>query len=202
MQTEVPLPPALAQLLSRQSLGPKHLREPAPDATALARMAAAALRAPDHGELVPYRFVVVAGAARARLAQLFEQAAIDAGKPAAEAALDATRGAAPPASVAVVARIDAGHPQVPAHEQWAAVGGAIAQFLAAAHLQGYAGKMLSGAKVRQPRVMAAFCGPGETLVGWIVLGTPAAPPRPWRAKAQVTDVLQAWTPPASPSADD
>ena len=71
---------------------------------------------------------------------------------------------------------------MPAHEQWVAVGGALTNFLNAAHLLGYAGKMLSGAKVRHPDVVAAFCAPGETLVGWVALGTPdralrARPPK-------------------------
>jgi hypothetical protein len=57
----------------------------------------------------------------------------------------------------------------------------------AAHLLGYAGKMLSGHKARHPRVQAAFCGPGETLVGWITLGTPQ---REVRGRAREVDPAQ------------
>ncbi|MBZ8143487.1 nitroreductase, partial [Rubrivivax gelatinosus] len=53
---------SLQLLLTRHSLGAKHLVDPAPDDAALNQMAEAALHAPDHGELVPYRFVVVRGA--------------------------------------------------------------------------------------------------------------------------------------------
>ena len=162
----------LQTLLSRYSVGPKHLVEPGPDEAELALMVQAALRAPDHGELLPWRFKIVRGAARQRMAELFAAAARAAGKDEAGARLDAERALKPPVSVAVIARIDLGHPQVPAHEQWAAVGGALALFLGAAHLLGYGGKMLSGAKVRDPAIVAAFCAPGETLVGWIALGTP------------------------------
>lgn len=163
---------ALQALLGRYSVGPKHLVEPGPSDAQLALMVEAALRAPDHGELLPWRFKIVRGEARARMAGLFAAAARAAGKDEAGVALDAERALRPPVTVAIVARIDLGHPQVPAHEQWAAVGGALAQFLSAAHLLGYGGKMLSGAKVRDPQVAAAFCGPGETLLGWIALGTP------------------------------
>lgn len=183
---------ALAALLSRRSLGPKHLREPAPGDDELRLMAEAALRAPDHGELAPFRFAVVRGEARGRLAAVFEAAALDAGKDAAEARLDAERAVRAPASVAVIARIDLGHRSVPAHEQWAAVGGAVANFLNAAHALGYAGKMLSGAKVRSPRVMQAFCGAGETLVGWIALGTPAAEPGGAARKPEAARVIGDW----------
>jgi len=136
----------LETLLSRHSLGSKHLAEPGPDDAQLTLMAEAALHAPDHAELVPFRFEVVRGAARARLAQLFARAALDAGKSEAGAALDAERAAHAPATVALLARIDLGHPIVPAHEQWIAVGGALANFMNAAHALGFAGKMLSGAR--------------------------------------------------------
>jgi nitroreductase len=186
------IPPALDALLSRYSVGPKHLVAPGPDEAQLRLMAEAALRAPDHGELLPFRFKVVQGAARERMAALFANAARAAGKDEAGAALDADRALRPPVSVAVLARLDLGHPQVPAHEQWACVGGAITNFLNAAHLLGYAGKMLSGAKVRDAAITAAFCAPGETLLGWITLGTPTRRPAGPSRKAGVEVALEFW----------
>ena len=184
-------PPSLDALLTRYSVGPKHLTEPGPNDAQLALMAEAALRAPDHAELVPYRFKVVRGAAKEGMAALFAGAARAGGKGDDGAALDAERALKPPVTVAVVARIDLGHPLVPAHEQWAAVGGAIANFLTAAHALGFGGKMLSGAKVRDAAIAAAFCDPGETLLGWIALGTPtrraAGPSRKVEASAVLVD---------------
>lgn len=159
-------------LLSRHSLGIKHLAEPGPSEADLQAMVAAALRAPDHGELVPWRFSVVRGDARAALADLFAQHAQAKGKDADGIAIERERALRAPVTVAVIARIDLGHPQVPAHEQWMCVGGAVTNLLNAAHALGYAGKMLSGDKARAPHIVAAFCAPGETLVGWIALGTP------------------------------
>lgn len=183
---------ALQALCGRYSVGPKHLQEPGPDDAQLALMLQAALRAPDHGELLPWRLKLVRGAARAQMASLFADAARRAGKDEAGAALDAERALKPPLSVAVLARLDLGHPQVPAHEQWAALGGALAQFVSAAHLLGFGAKMLSGAKVRDPHIQAAFCEPGETLVGWITLGTPAKPPKPREPKAGAALALSEW----------
>lgn len=190
------VPAALAALIARHSLGGKHLVEPGPDAAALSWMAEAALHAPDHAELAPFRFAVVQGSARQALASLFTQAALDAGKDADAAALDAERAARAPVTVAVLARIDLGHPLVPAHEQWMAVGGALANFLNAAHLLGYAGKMLSGAKVRHAALQQAFCQPGETLVGWVALGTAARPVGSRAPKAEASAVCGPWQPPA------
>src|SRR5437868_12178834 len=151
-------------LLSRYSCGPKHRVEPGPDDAQLALMVQAALRAPDHAELVPYRFKRVRGEARQGMAALFVDAARAAGKGEEGAALDAERALRPPVTVAIVARIDLGHPLVPAHEQWAAVGGAVSNLLMAAHALGFGGKMLSGAKVRTPAIAAASCERGEPLV--------------------------------------
>jgi len=172
---EGPARQALDALLGRYSVGPRHLVEPGPGDEQLRLMVEAALRAPDHGELLPFRFKIVRGEARARMAILFAEAARRAGKDEANAAIDAKRALRPPVTVAVIARIDLGHTLVPAHEQWACVGGALANFLSAAHLLGFGGKMLSGAKVRDPAIAAAFCEPGETLLGWIALGTPLKP---------------------------
>ena len=183
----------LAPLLTRQSLGGKHLIEPGPSDDELAQMAAVALRAPDHGELAPFRFAVVRGEAREALAALFRQAALEAGKDEADAELDADRARRAPVTVAVLARIDLGHPQVPAHEQWMAVGGALANWMNAAHLLGYAGKMLSGRKVRSPRLQQAFCGAGETLVGWVSLGTASRPLGARRSKVGTEAVLTSWS---------
>lgn len=187
-----PAKQALQALMSRYSVGPRHLVEPGPDDEQLALMVQAALRAPDHGELLPYRFKAVRGEAREQMGVLFAAAARAAGKDESGAQLDAERALRPPVSVAVVARLDMGHPQVPVHEQWAAVGGALANFLNAAHLLGYGGKMLSGGKVRDPAIVAAFCEPGETLVGWIALGTPARRPAGPSRKGGVDQALQFW----------
>jgi len=187
-------PAALDALLGRYSVGPKHLVEPGPDDAQLALMVQAALRAPDHAELVPYRFKLVRGRAKQAMADLFADAARAASKGEEGAALDAERALKPPVTVAVVARIDLGHPLVPAHEQWAAVGGAVSNFLMAAHALGFGGKMLSGAKVRNPAIAAAFCEPGETLVGWIALGTPARTPAGPARKPDPGEVLIDWHP--------
>ncbi|WP_439607777.1 nitroreductase family protein [Hydrogenophaga sp.] len=182
----------LAGLLGRYSVGTRHLAEPAPSLDELRRMAAAALRAPDHAGLVPFRFAAIRGDARERLAGLFEQAALLAGKGAEDAALDRRRALDAPLLVAVIARIDPGHPVATLHEQWMAVGGALTNFMNAAHLLGYAGKMLSGSKVRAAPVLAAFCEPGEQLVGWVVMGTAQRPGTPKFQKPGPDALMRDW----------
>ncbi|MBL0919094.1 MAG: nitroreductase [Hydrogenophaga sp.] len=191
----------LAPLLTRVSVGTKYLREPAPSHAELLRMAEAALRAPDHAGLVPYRFAVVRGDAKQRLGDIFEAVALAQGKPTEQARRDRERATEPPLLVAVIARIDAGHPLATVHEQWIALGGALTNFLTAAHAMGYGGKMLSGSKVRAEPVMSAFCRPGESLVGWMVLGTPQGVGRPKFSKPAPEEVMSLWQgqPPGRPA---
>lgn len=182
---------AIDSLLSRYSLGIKHLAEPGPSDAQIQTMVAAALRAPDHGELVPWRLCVVRGAAREKLAQLFVEHARARGKDEAAQVIERERALKAPVTVAVIARIDLGHPLVPAHEQWMCVGGAVTNFLNGVHAHGFAAKMLSGDKARAPLIAQAFCAPGETLVGWMAVGTST------RALAtgsrKDTGVLQYWS---------
>src|SRR5450631_4514321 len=58
-------------LLSRRSVPALQLREPGPSPEQIDAAIDAALRAPDHGGLKPWRFVLIQGAARARLSDLF-----------------------------------------------------------------------------------------------------------------------------------
>ena len=166
---------ALEALLSRYSLGGKHLMEPGPSNDEIELIIKAALRAPDHGELTPFRFVVVRDDARKKLANLFEGYAKSAGKSIESCEIERDRALSIPVSIAVIARIDMSHPIVPAHEQWMCIGGAVTNTLNAIHALGYAAKMLSGGKVRDKRIVDAFCLPGESLIGWIVAGTASRP---------------------------
>src|SRR5580698_10687433 len=60
---------SIAVLLSRASV--KGLGEPGPGDAELRTIFEAAVRAPDHGKLRPWRFFVVRGDARQRLSDLF-----------------------------------------------------------------------------------------------------------------------------------
>ena len=60
---------ALVNRVSHARLG-----EPAPTAGQLERLFRVALRAPDHGQLRPWRFLTVEGEARQQLGELFARA--------------------------------------------------------------------------------------------------------------------------------
>lgn len=169
---------ALRLLVTRFSVSPKHLGEPGPSEEDLSVVALAALRGPDHDKLVPFRFVVIRGAGLERLAELFVDYGRRHGKTGELLAAERDRAVQAPVVLAVAARIDDANTEVPAHEQWVAVGGAIGNALTALHVMGFAGKMLSGLRAADPFIRRAFCRDGETLVGWISIGTPRQPPKP------------------------
>ncbi len=168
---------ALQLLLTRYSVSAKYLGPPGPSQEEIWAMAMAALRAPDHAKLIPFRFVVIRGDGLEHLADLFEDYGRRKGKSGEALAAERTRATQAPVVIAVVARIDPGNTDVPQSEQWACVGGAISNALTALHFMGYAGKMLSGVRAGDPAIAAAFCRAGETLVGWIAAGTPKGPPK-------------------------
>jgi nitroreductase len=167
---------ALRLLASRHSVGPKHLRPPAPSDGQLRSAIAAALRAPDHGKLIPFRFVVVRDDGLERLAALFVDYGRRCDKGDEELALERRRAMQAPLVIAVLARLNPMH-EVPLHEQWMAVGGAVTNVLNALHFMGFGAKMLSGRRAADPQIGAAFCRDGEQLAGWISCGTPGSPPR-------------------------
>jgi nitroreductase len=169
---------ALAFLAIRYSVGPKHLTSPAPGPQELQAAAELALRAPDHRQLRPFRFVRIADHQRGRLASMFAADAARRGHTAAEVERARERAHNGPALLALVARVRPGVEDVPDHEQWMCVGAGLMNFLNALHLMGYGAKVLSGASVRDPDIQAAFCGSGETLVAWVLAGTPARRPQP------------------------
>ena len=162
----------LTHLASRYSISPKHLGAPAPGRADLLRAAALALRAPDHEALRPYRFVHIDANQRERLGELYARAAGRRGLDAAQVERARDRAYNGPCLLALIGRVRDGELDVPAQDQWLCIGAALMNFLNALHLMGFGAKVLGGAAVQDAEVQRAFCGPGETLLCWIVAGTP------------------------------
>lgn len=162
---------ALDLLLNRVSVG--RLLEPAPDAAQRELLFRAALRAPDHGQLRPWRFLTVEGAARAQLGELFASA-LQAGNPEVRReALDKAR-AMPlraPLLVVVIARLSP-HPKVPEQEQLLSAGCAAQGLLLAAHAQGLGAMWRTGELCYSAQVMAGLgLAAHERIVGFLYLGS-------------------------------
>jgi nitroreductase len=165
---------ALEAVITRCSVAPAFLGEPAPDDAALERILAAGASAPDHGRLRPWRFIVIRGAGRARLGEVFAEALRRRDPAAPEAALEQERGRPlrAPLVIAVAAALDREHAKIPEIEQILSTGAAVQNMLLAAHAQGYGGKWLTGANAYDDHVKAALgLAPDHRLVAFLYLGT-------------------------------
>jgi nitroreductase len=164
---------AMDMLLSRASA--QALQHPAPDAADLDAILAAGLRAPDHGRLRPWRFIIISGDDRAAFAEI-AIAALRARQPdAPESEATRMRGKllTPPLIVALGVHIVASE-KIPEIEQMMAVGAAAMNMLNAAHALGYGGKWVTGPNAYDPAVARALgLAPPDRLAGFLYLGTPA-----------------------------
>jgi len=159
-------------------------------------MLRAAARAPDHGKLRPWRFVVIAGGARNAFGDVLATALSKREPDLPESAIDKER-AKPlraPLIIVVAARLRE-HKSVPAVEQTLAAGAAAQNILVAAHALGFGGFWRTGNAAYDGDVKAALgLHAGDAIVGFLYLGTPAAPaapPPPYDHAAQITH----WTGP-------
>lgn len=187
---------AITALHDRCSVGPRHLRGPAPGYEELLQVAAAAAAAPDHASLGPFRLIHIPDLARNRLADVFAAAATEADPEADDAAMAKARerALAGPGLLAVVVELKE-HPQVPTEEQWVSAGAALQNTLLALEALGYRAKMLSGARVRSSALRAAFgLGDGAHLLGFIAMGRHNGDVKHATRRA-AEQVLSEWAPP-------
>ncbi|WP_293751316.1 NAD(P)H nitroreductase [uncultured Paraglaciecola sp.] len=167
---------ALDLLLNRSSQ--PRLQAPAPEGEVLENIKQAALRAPDHACLAPWKFIVCQNQGLTRLGKVFEQAAIAANK--SEKEIDRAPQLplrAPMVMVAVAKYTE--HDKVPWVEQVASASCAVHAMQMAAVAQGFAGVWRTGSFAQDPNVKQAFdLAEQDEIVGFLYLGSTAVQPLP------------------------
>lgn len=159
---------AIDMLLKRQSHS--KLIAPAPSGETLELILQAGLRAPDHGHLTPWRFVVIENQGLERLSELFVQS-VD-GQDLEKQKKAASLPHRAPMIIAVIAKV-VDHPKVPHWEQLLAAGCAVHAMQMAAFALGYGGIWRSGEWCDYDLIRAAFeCHPLDKIIGYLYLGTP------------------------------
>lgn len=159
---------------SRQNISPKRLVEPGPDREQFAQIFRAAAAAPDHGLVMPWRFVVVPASRRAALAEAFALALIDRDPGATLEQIETAREKAhrAPCLVLSVAQLGDCEPPIPKLERMVSVGAAIQNILLSAHSQGYGSSLTSGQAMQSHRLRTLFqLQDGEEAVCFINVGT-------------------------------
>jgi nitroreductase len=171
----------LESLRQRQSTPSRLLTEPAPDDQQLLQMLEIAARVPDHGVLVPFRFIRIAGAARERLSAQCEQLLLQDHPDADDSKRQKERGrfTRSPLCIVVVAHFQDG--KIPPVEQHLSAGCAAMNLLHAAWAMGFGAQWLTGWPAYHPQFLRALgLSANERVVGFVYLGTASGeiPPRP------------------------
>ena len=169
----------ILHFLQQRNSAPK-LVAPAPTPEELEQMFRAALRAPDHAWLRPWRFITVSGDRRAALGEVLESCLLQRNPAADETARGKARNAPlrAPLLVVVAVRITE-HPKVPAVEQRLSAGCAAHAILLAAEAMDYAGIWRTGDAAFDRNVMTALgLAADEEITGFLYLGTREAGRKP------------------------
>lgn len=184
-------PAALDFLLTRRSRPAKTLTTPVPTREQLGPILQAAARAPDHGKLEPWRFIVLESAALERLAGL-------AGRRGTALALEEEKVAkmqaqlTQPGLAVVVVASPVQSEKVPMVEQLYSAGAVCLQLLNAALASGWGANWLSGWAAHDREFITEGLGLAlhESIAGFIHIGTETTAP-PERPRPDLTKIT-AW----------
>jgi nitroreductase len=185
---------ALQLLRTRRSGRPRDMVAPGPDEDQLREILSIAMRVPDHGKLSPWRFVIVRKQDRAALETLLQRAfrtgCPEPTRPELEAVTRFAHQA--PALVVVLSSPIEGH-KIPVWEQQLSTGAACMNLLNAAHALGFTGGWITGWPTYSDEVRRAFGRQGESIAGFLFLGTPGMPLEE-RARPDYDRVVSSWNP--------
>ena len=166
-----------------------------PPRALIARLLEAAVRAPTHHLTQPWRFVVLAGAARNELGDAWAVADLREGKRDPEQARAKPLRA--PVIVTVVECLKPHLPKVVEVEEHHAVGAAMQNILLAAHDLGLGAAIRTGPAAHQPEVRTFLdLGDNELVAGFIYIGFPAPQaseqPLTRRTSAEILTEWRGW----------
>lgn len=165
---------AAALMQSRQTILPKRLAAPGPDADQLDLILNAAATAPDHGQLLPWRFVLVPQAARARLAEVFGAALIERDAAATPEQVAQAREKAQRSPLLLLVIVDGlrGDPEIDLLERIVSAGCAVQNMLLMATALGYGSALTSGKALKSDGLRTLFgLAQGEQALCFVSIGT-------------------------------
>ena len=181
-------------LNDRRSVPSRLLGEPGPDAATLERMLAAAVRVPDHGRRVPWRFVRIAGDARAAFGEALAARTLERDPDASTGAVEKDRNRfASPLVIAVVAKLGE-DPKIPASERLSSASCVCFALLLAAQGAGFGAQWLTGWPAYDEEVLRLLgLDADERIAGFIHIGTAQAEVAE-RERPDPRELLTDWSP--------
>jgi nitroreductase len=189
-----PVNPVIDLLLKRRSVGPNFMAEPGPSAEELTLILTAAARVPDHKKLVPWRFILFEGAARAAfgntLSDVFAQEFPELAQ-SERLALERSRFMRAPLVAGVVSRTT-DNPAAPEWEQILSAGAACQNFVIAANGLGYRTAWITEWYAYSAGIRSALgLMPNERMAGFIYVGSARDTP-PDRDRPKLADIVSDW----------
>lgn len=186
-----PNPEALEFLMKRRSRPAKTLAAPVPDPDRLRILLTAGARAPDHGKLEPWRFVVLEKPALERLAGLVRVRGEALGSAPDRIEKAYRQFADADLAVAVVSSPKPSD-DIPETEQLLSAGAVCLSLLNAALADGWGANWLTGWPSRDPEFLSEGLGlaPRESIAGFIHIGTETVSP-PERPRPDI-DAVTSW----------
>jgi nitroreductase len=184
----------LAGLDSRRSVPSRQLSEPGPDDAVLLRMLQSAVRVPDHGKRVPFRFLRIHGDARHALGEALVKRALERDPAAGDAAIDKDRHrfAHAPVIVAVIAKLGA-DAKIPESERFSCASCVCFALLQAAQAFGFGAQWLTGWPAYDAKILELLgLGEHERVIGFIHIGTPKLE-TPERERPDPAALLSDWS---------
>lgn len=165
---------AAALLQSRQTILPKRLMAPGPDAEQLQLILEAAASAPDHGQLLPWRFVLVPESSRAALGDVFAAALLERDPLATPEQVAQAQEKAHRSPLLILALVDAqrGDPEIDLAERIVSAGCAIQNMLLMATALGFGSALTSGKALKAAALRHLFgLTPGEQALCFLSVGS-------------------------------
>lgn len=179
--------------LTRRSVGMAFLKEPGPTAAELRDILLIATRVPDHGKLVPWRLIVIAGQDRIKAGAKLAEIALRKNPALDEPSLEIERNRFMPAPLTIgVIFTHKKSEKAPEMEQLLSAGNVCHNLLNGAHAMGYAATWVTRwfAFDAEAQQMLGAKG-GERFVGFIHIGTPASLPEE-RERPPLESVVSRW----------
>lgn len=187
--------PTLELLLARRSVSANALTEPGPNAAELELILTAASRVPDHKKLVPWRFLLFQGEARAAFGKILaEVCAAEENDPGAfRLETEAQRFLRAPLVIAVISRV-VKNPAAPDWEQILSAGAACQNLILAATALGYGAQWITEWYGYSPGIRRALgLADNERVAGFVYIGTPKERPEE-RERPKLADIVAPWRP--------
>jgi nitroreductase len=187
--------PAIDLLLKRRSVSANSLGEPGPTPEELELILRSASRVPDHKKLVPWRFLLFQGEARAAfgkiLAGICRAEENEAG--AFRLENEEKRFLRAPVVIAVISRV-VKNPAAPEWEQILSAGAACQNLILAATALGYGAQWITEWCAYSKGVRAALrLAENERVAGFVYIGTAKEKPEE-RERPDLADIVARWRP--------